>query len=208
MTTLHGKGLVKTFQYRRVLADVSVSASSGDVIGIVGANGSGKSTLARILAGVLRPDQGTVELRVAGQTVAPSDHPYHVGMVAPYLQIYDEFTPLELLDLQRRLHGETSDKREAEATLHAVGLQDRINDVVRTFSSGLRQRTLLALAIHRCPAILILDEPTITLDDAGVEIVQQQIDAQRSRGGITLLATNDEREKAWCTAAVAVGGER
>ncbi len=205
MTTLIGKGLAKSYRRRRVLRDVSVSASGGDVVGIVGPNGSGKSTLARILAGVLRPDMGSVELSVGGQLVDPTDHPYHVGMVAPYLQIYDEFTPLELLDLQRRLHGEASITSETDATLRAVGLHDRSADVVRTFSSGLRQRMLLALAIHRQPAVLILDEPTVTLDDAGVQIVRHQIEAQAARGGITLLATNDEREKSWCTAAVAVG---
>jgi len=206
MNTLVGKGLSKSYQRRRVLRDVELSASSGDVVGIIGPNGSGKSTLVRIMAGVLRPDNGTVQLTVNDHTVDTSEHPYHVGMVAPYLQIYDEFTPLELLDLQRRLHGESSSSHANEATLQAVGLHERLADPVRTFSSGLRQRMLLALAVHRQPAILILDEPTVTLDSAGIEIVHQQIQAQRSRGGITLLATNDERERSWCTFTVAVSG--
>lgn len=204
MTRLIGTGLTKSYRRRRVLQDIDVSISGGDVMGIVGPNGSGKSTLACILAGVLRPERGTVALTVNTTEIAQADHPYHVGMVAPYLQIYDEFSPRELLDLQQRLHGEPALPEQRALTLEAVGLIDRQDDPVRTFSSGLRQRTLIALAVHRQPAVLILDEPTVTLDDAGIIIVQQQIEAQRSRGGITILATNDARERAWCTSTVAI----
>jgi len=202
MITLIGTGLAKAFRYRRVLSDINVSAASGSVLGIVGSNGSGKSTLAQILAGVLRPDHGSVELTVDGRSISASDRPFHVGLVAPYLSIYDEFSPVELLTLQRQLHGESVDQERILQTLEDVGLADRRNDVVRTFSSGLRQRAVLALAVHRQPPLLILDEPTITLDTAGVEIVHTQIQRQQSRGGITILATNDDRERTWCTDAV------
>ncbi len=205
MTTLTGTGLAKTFRYRHVLSGVAVHANSGDVVGIVGPNGSGKSTLARILAGVLRPDQGSVALTIDGRDIPTQDRPFHVGLVAPYLAIYDEFTPVELLALQRQLHGESVDHERILQTLEDVGLADRRNDAVRTLSSGLRQRAVLALAVHREPALLIFDEPTITLDAAGVSIVHAQIQRQQSRGGITILATNDDRERSWCTDAVAVG---
>ena len=106
MTTLIGMGLTKSYRRRRVLQNIDVAINGGDVLGIVGPNGSGKSTLARILAGVLRPERGSVELTLNNTVIPIADLPYHVGMVAPYLQIYDEFSPQELLDLQQRLHGD------------------------------------------------------------------------------------------------------
>ena len=206
MIAISGKGLTKRFGRRSVLQNISVSASSGSVLGIVGPNGSGKSTLARILSGLLRADAGTVELMVDDAQIPHETIPFHTGLVAPYLNVYDEFSPSELLALQRQLHGEPADHQAIAQTLADVGLADRAKDAVRTFSSGLRQRAVLALAVHRKPALLVLDEPTITLDEAGQAIVAAQIAAQRERGGITILATNDATERSWCTTLVHVQG--
>ena len=192
--TLVGKGLTKRYGSRTVFEDINVECSNGMVLGIFGPNGSGKSTLLKILAGILRPDSGTVLRPPSSVLRSPSS----VGLVAPYLNIYDEFTPIELLELLCRLHGTMINKVTIDETLERVGLSARANDLVRTFSSGLRQRTILALAVHLEPALLMLDEPTVTLDDAGREIVKNEIARQRARKGITVIATNDEREKALC----------
>ena len=204
MITLVGKGLSKRFGARKVLADVSLEATTGTVVGITGFNGSGKSTLMNILAGVVRADAGVVQLDVEGSAISAEELPYHVGLVSPAMNIYGEFTPRELLDLQSSLRGTSLTEQGAKDILERVGLTDRANDLTRTFSSGLRQRVLIALAIAPEPAVLLLDEPSITLDDVGRTIVEREIDRQRSRG-IVVVATNDEREKTWATTNVHLG---
>lgn len=203
--TLQVQGLSKRFGQRSVVADVTLSASGGDVLGILGDNGSGKSTVIRMIGGVLRPSSGTVDLVVEGIPVESGQRSQACGIVAPYLAFYDEFSPFELLSLDQRLHGLPPARREASMqVLEQVGLADRCHDTVRTFSSGMRQRVAIALAIHRQPPLLLLDEPSVTLDRIGRTILETAIDLQRRRGAITLLATNDDRERSLCTTTYTV----
>jgi len=216
MNSIACKGLVKSFGARKVLDGIDVEVVSGEILCIAGDNGAGKSTLLKIMCGLLRPDAGTVNhvsgvrLHASGdepkassiKPVTSSIKPNTCGVVAPYLSIYDEFTPLELLKLQRRLHSEEVDADAMHATLERLGLIDRRKDVVRTLSSGLRQRVVLALAVHREPPFLMLDEPTITLDAAGIAVVHNEIARQQQRSGIVVIATNDDSEKALCTRTI------
>ena len=194
----------KSFMGRLVLYDVSAEASSGDVLGIFGANGSGKSTLMRIIAGELRPDSGNVSMTMNGVHVADNKRPCLCGYVAPYLQIYDEFTPRELILMHAELHNQRVSHAAVLAVLGRVGIELRADDIVRTFSSGMRQRVAIALAVCLEPPILMLDEPTATLDVDGRQILSREVEAHQHRGGIVLLATNDERERELCTHSINV----
>lgn len=202
MISLRADNISRSYGRRAVVSSRTIEVVGGERLGIIGPNGSGKSTLLRILAGVLRPDTGDVTLHLNTSVIDRETLPQHVGLVAPYLNVYEEFTPMELLVMQGKLRavslGADADSRR-RALLQRVGLGDRTDDAVRTFSSGLRQRVLLALAVHLEPAVLFLDEPTITLDDAGRKIVEQEIATQSARGGIVVIATNDERERQLCT---------
>lgn len=202
--TLKASSIGKSFGGRTILKNISCTVSNGECLGIIGDNGSGKSTLVRMLSGILRPDVGTVSLVINGVDVASEDLPSHVGFVAPYLRPYDEFTPIELLRLHDMLAGRTFDADTGAATIRRVGLAERSSSLVRTFSSGQRQRMLIALAIHHRPLLLILDEPSVTLDTAGRTIVEEIIRDQCLRGGCTILATNDDRELDLCTSILSV----
>src|SRR5690606_11525309 len=127
--------------------------------------------------------------------------------VAPYLNLYDAFSAEENLGFlarARRLPG--ADARIA-AALERVGLGARGGDFVRTYSSGMRQRLRLAAALLAAPAVLLLDEPTSNLDEAGRAVVAAVAAEHRAAGGVLVVATNDEREAAFCDAAVEIGGE-
>ena len=99
MMTLELSSIAKTYNGRRVLHDVSFSASPGDVVGILGANGSGKSTLVKVIAGVIRADSGTVTCIHDGRELDAQARRASCGFVAPYLALYEEFTPHEHLQL-------------------------------------------------------------------------------------------------------------
>jgi ABC-type multidrug transport system ATPase subunit len=201
-------GLCKRYASRWVVRDVELSATSGDVVGIVGNNGSGKSTLVKMIAGVLRPTRGTVTLTLNNSVVSPADVPQLCGMVAPYLQIYDEFTPVELLHLHAQLHGRTLEASHVHSILGRVGLDHAASQPVRSYSSGMRQRASLAIAVSLSPALLLLDEPGVTLDEPGRLALQECITSARNTGSIVILATNDERERSLCDRVVVMTDER
>jgi len=196
---LEATSLTKSFASRKVISDLTFAASSGDVLGILGSNGSGKSTVIRMIAGVLRPDAGTMMLQIDGITIDRQEQPLHAGLIAPYLQVYDEFTPIELMSMHSLMRGLPANRTEDEAVLDRVGLHDRRDEPIRSFSSGLRQRAILALAVHLNAPVLLLDEPSVTMDDAGRRVIEHEIVLQQHRGGIVLLATNDSREHSLCT---------
>lgn len=197
--TLIVTGLGKRFGTRDIIRGVNLTINGGECVGIIGDNGSGKSTLLRMLAGVLTPDAGTVRLNIGDAAITQSDLPQHVGYVAPYLRLYDEFTPIELLHMHARWHGLHADPAEVAAVLSRVGLEDRMHDGIRTFSSGMQQRVTIAVAVHCNPDLLILDEPSVTLDRRGRGILEAEIARIRAMGSIVVLATNDDRERSLCS---------
>jgi heme exporter protein A len=176
---------------------VDASWVGGHSVAIVGANGSGKSTLLKILAGLLTPWKGEVSLRIEGNEVPAEARPFHVGMVAPYLQVYDGFSPRENLEFLFKARGLRGNARQrADALVSLVGLAERADDHVATFSSGMKQRVRLAAALIADPPVLLLDEPTTNLDEKGRSVVEAISTAHLDRGGLLLVATNEASEAA------------
>lgn len=198
LNALTASNLCKAFNGRMVLNDVSLHVEGGRALGIQGPNGTGKSTLVRILAGILRADAGSVALTWNGLIVPRERIPMHIGFVAPYLQMYDEFTPIELLRFHQRLSGSPVDDVRNDECFDLVGLGHRRDAIVRELSSGQRQRVALALAIVLNPVALILDEPGVTLDADGRSVVERVVTMQCNSGGFVILASNDERELQLC----------
>ncbi len=169
---------------------LSFSMEGGESVAVTGANGAGKSTLLRILAGVLAPKAGTVTLRVDGTPVGAETHPLRAGLVAPALGLYGALTAREnvtFLARARRLSGAAT---RIDEVLERVGIADRADDPVSTFSSGMRQRVKYAAALLADPPLLLLDEPAANLDAAGRSMVDRVVDDQLSAGGMVVVATN------------------
>lgn len=181
---------------RLVLANVSLDLRSGDVLVISGANGSGKSTLLRVLCGLQAPSSGVVAYEVGGTRYGPREASALVGWVAPDLQLYRELTALENLRFFASVRGLRRSDDELVDVLDDVGLTGREHDRMVSYSTGMQQRMRYAFALLHEPPVLLLDEPTVTLDERGAAIVEALI-AQQRRRGITIVATNDPRELRW-----------
>jgi heme exporter protein A len=175
---------------------LSFEMEGGESLAVTGANGAGKSTLLRILAGVLTPKAGTVTLRADGQSVAPDVHSRHVGLVAPYLGLYETLTAQENLTFLAQARRLPDADRRIDAVLARVGLADRADDPVSDFSSGMQHRVKYAAALLTEPPLLLLDEPSVTLDAAGRDLVESIVNEQRDRGGLVVVATNRPDEAA------------
>lgn len=169
----------------------------GESLAVTGANGAGKSTLLRILAGLLTPRTGTVTLAVDGRPVSADEHSLRTGLVAPAVGVYEELTARETLRFLARARRVASPASRIEGVLARVGLADRADDRVATYSSGMRQRVKYAAALLATPPLLLLDEPVATLDAAGREMVRAIAEAWRAQGRLLVVATNrpDEAER-------------
>ena len=184
---------------RQVFSQVEASFHTGQVGVITGTNGSGKSTLFRIIAGLLQPAHGSVEVTSSGKTLEALERRSILGMVAPDITLYRELTAVENLQFFANLQGRELTRNELVEIFTELGLKGRGRDFVGSYSSGMRQRLKYALALLFNPPLLLLDEPTANLDVAGVEIVERIIARQKERagGGLTLVATNEPREMDW-----------
>jgi len=185
--------LKKTFNNRLVFNKLSFELNSGDRFVITGKNGSGKSTLIKILAGVLTETSGKLEYFVNDKKVDRENYYQVVGLVSPYLVLYDEFTAFENLSLFSKIRGMKISDEVINEILKRVGLFERRNDLVRTYSSGMKQRMKYASAILHDPLVLLLDEPTSNLDQDGKNFVDELIFNFR-KDGIVIVATNETQD--------------
>ena len=146
------------------LKGLSFRVEKGSIHGFVGPNGAGKTTTIKILMGLLKPDEGKAE--IFGVDVSKCESRVNVGYMPEFVGFQTVLTPLEVLELHGRLAGIKGSelKGEYERVLKLVGLWDRRNDKIKTFSKGMKQWLGLASALIGDPDLLILDEPTVGLD--------------------------------------------
>jgi len=174
------------------LRRVSLEISAGECVVFAGRNGSGKTTLLRIAARLARPSSGTVSFLSGGEESGGTLTP--AGFVAHATMVYDELTAEENLLLFARLQGITEPAARAEALLREVGLAERRNSLVRTFSRGMRQRVAIARALLNEPAVVLLDEPTTGLDPQGASWFAQTLRQLRDSGRTILISLHGESE--------------
>lgn len=160
--------LDKYFGKRQILHDVSFETYPGEVFGFLGPNGAGKTTTIKIAVGLLRLDSGDIEINghsiIKNYEAAMSD----VGGIVENPEFYKYMTGMQNLRQYARMRGGIDQNRIDEA-VELVGLKNRINDKVKKYSLGMRQRLGVAQAILHRPKLLILDEPTNGLDPAGIK---------------------------------------
>lgn len=185
--------LKKTFNNRLVFNKLSFELQSGDKFVVTGKNGSGKSTLIKILAGVLTETSGRVEYFIDDKKIDRENFYKIVGLVSPYLVLYDEFTAYENLSLFSKIRGLKISEGEINEILKRAGLYERRNDLVRTYSSGMKQRMKYASAILHNPIVLLLDEPTSNLDLEGKNFVDDLVFNFR-KDGVIIVATNETQD--------------
>ena len=198
-------GLSKDFSRSVIFQDISFSLSSPASLSITGKNGAGKSTLSKIIGGLLSSTRGSITYSVNEKQIGIEEFKHHIGFVSPYLNLYDEFTAIENLQFLSRIRtvAHQNDERIKEL-LALVGLWNRRDDKVSTYSSGMKQRLKYAFALLHNPAVLILDEPTSNLDAEGIEVIRQII-LEQKKTNILIIATNNKEEAHWCEQQIQVG---
>ena len=191
---VRAQGLTHRYGRRATgVRDLAFAFEGPGVVAVTGANGSGKSTLLRILAGLQRPTGGSSTVEWDGRELRPHERRRAVGLAAPDLEFYEEFSGMENLTFAGECRRLPDPAESARAALDVVGLAARARDLVAAYSSGMKQRLRLAFALLHAPPLLLLDEPGGHLDEAGHAAVTSLVREHAERG-LVVLATNDPRE--------------
>lgn len=197
---LTARGLGLRFGERVVFRRLDFEVPAGRVAAITGNNGAGKSSLLKIAAGLLRPAVGTLEFRAADLVFSGAKLPGICGLFAPDAPVYRELTVFENLEFFACVRG-VPGRKSLEAHLEKFALSARREDLAGDLSSGWRARLQLAVATLHHPPVLLLDEPSANLDEAGRALLREVLEQQRQRG-LALLATNDARDLELCNLQV------
>jgi putative ABC transport system ATP-binding protein len=197
-----------------ILKGVSLAVQRGEAVGLVGPSGSGKSTLLMTMAGLERPDSGSV--RIDGKDLGPMDEDdlarfrgRSVGIVFQSFHLLPTMTALENVAVPLELSGQPDAFKRAAAELDAVGLGARLGHYPAQLSGGEQQRVALARALAPNPSILVADEPTGNLDEAtGSQIVDLLFAMKRERGATLVLVTHDSSLARRCDRTIALRSGR
>jgi ABC-2 type transport system ATP-binding protein len=180
---MEARGLVKRYGEREALRGVDFAAAAGELVGIIGPNGAGKTTLLSILAGTVKPDEGSVS--------SPNGD---VGWVPQQAALYRRLTVEENLLLFARLEKHEDPHRAVEEMLELTGLVERRADVVARLSGGNQQRINIAIGLLASPVVLLLDEPSVGLDPRQRARLWRFVSALAGGGTTVIFSTHDIQE--------------
>ncbi len=205
------RGLIKAFRGRPVLHGVDLEVPRGQIHAVVGRNGAGKSTLVRVLATTVVPDGGSVSIDGVDVLGSPRRARSHIGLcLADERSWYWPLTGRQNLDFFARLHGLSPAVRElrCDEVLSAVGLEEPADRSFNDYSTGMRLRLSVARALLHDPAVLLLDEPTRSVDPPGAASLMKLLREEVDTGRTVLLVTHDLEEAAQLDGATALGDGR
>lgn len=196
MDAIVAQNLRKSFGAVTAVDNVSITIPEGSIFGFLGPNGAGKTTTIRMITGVLIPDAGSVQILGTDVQKDPLTAKLKIGVIPENSTVYSDLSAEQNIIISGKFYGmdgQTLKKRAGEI-LGRLGLSDRKDDLVRTFSKGMRQRISIACAIVHSPPVLILDEPTTGLDVYSRRLVLDTIREMNSEGSTILLTTHNIEE--------------
>lgn len=196
-------GLGRRYGRQWIFRELSHTFQPGTATAVLGPNGAGKSTLLSILAGQLLPTTGQVHYALGGRALPVADVPRQLAYCAPYLDLPEDFTLLELLAFHTRLKPLQPGLTPA-GLIELMYLEKARHQLVREFSSGMKQRLKLGLALYANAPLLLLDEPTTNLDATGTAWYLEHVARVRTADRLVIVSSNVPAEYAFCEAQVRI----
>jgi|TARA_B110000046_G_scaffold171626_1_gene192645 ABC-type multidrug transport system ATPase subunit len=180
----------KRFNKEWILKNLSLDIPSQSSLSITGANGSGKSTLIKLISSYMEPTSGSIQYFENKKDYPIENIPQTIGLSAPYVNLIEEFSLKEHIEFHFKFR---STPFSVENIIERTNFQFSIDKKVKDFSSGMKQRLKLALAIHSDNKLIILDEPTTNLDQEGIEWYRDQI--KQKIGACTIIVASNQRHE-------------
>ena len=187
------------------LRKLSFSVEPGEFVAVLGPNGAGKTTMIRSIAGRVRLDSG--QIRFLGRRLRPGRTRREIGVVPQDLAVYPDLSARENLTIFAKLHGVPAEeiRSRVDLVLEWIGLADRQNHLVGTFSGGMKRRINIASGVMHGPRLVLLDEPTVGVDPQSREKIFDMLQVLQAQGTAFLLTTHHlEEAEARCDRIVIV----
>jgi ABC-type multidrug transport system ATPase subunit len=193
---IQASNLGRRFNRQLVFRHLSFQLEAGNSYTFVGPNGSGKSTLLQVVAGIMPGTEGAVTYQLAGKNLPADQFFRFVVIAAPYLELIEELTLLELIHFHIRFKPFRKGISAGEC-IERLGLQASEHKYIKHFSSGMKQRLKLGLAFFSDTPVLMLDEPTTNLDAQGTQWYLDHVQ-ENSRNRLLMICSNQPHEYAFC----------
>ena len=189
VTIIETKNVTKKIKDHTVIDNISFQFESGLIYGLQGINGSGKTMLMRLISGLIYPTSGTISIngKILGSEI---DFPPSLGLLLEnpaFLDSYSGYQNLQILsDIQKKI-----DTERINEVLREVGLENSKEKKYKKYSLGMKQRLGIAAAYMENPEIVIMDEPTNSLDDSGIAMLKDILVEQKRRNALVILSCHD-----------------
>nr|WP_249921854.1 ABC transporter ATP-binding protein [Enterococcus sp. 7F3_DIV0205] len=187
---LEVENLSKQVGKKKIIKSASFTVKSGNVTGLLGPNGAGKTTIIRMLVGLMSHDEGTIQINGQSLSANFKEAMAHVGAIVENPEFYNYMTGRENLKQYVRMSSKVISEEELNRVIHSVHLENNIDQKVKTYSLGMRQRLGVAQAILHKPDLLLLDEPMNGLDPKGMREFREMIQALKNQGVAVLISSH------------------
>lgn len=191
--------VAKRFGERLLFSQINARIASKQCLVITGRNGSGKSTLLKIIAGLVRPSGGQIRLTIDN---CPKQRLECTGLVSPDMSLYPTLTGRENIMFWTKLRGVNRSREDVEVLCCQVGVGGAEDELVSTYSTGMRQRLKLAVIKAINPPVWLLDEPSSNLDSSGKSMIEPLIADAVKQNAAVILATNEVEEALYATSKI------
>jgi len=171
---------------------LDLEVRSGEIFGFIGPNGAGKTTTIKMMVGLLEPDEGTIEVNGHDISREPLEVKRSLSFVPDNPVVYEKLTGIEYLNFMADVYGVPGQVRKEKASrlLEMFGLGGAVNDLIQSYSHGMRQKIVLTAALLHDPAVFIMDEPMVGLDPRSSARLKDLMHDQASRGGTVFFSTH------------------
>jgi ABC-2 type transport system ATP-binding protein len=185
-------GVTKYFGPVRAVDNLSLQVEKGEIFGLIGPNGAGKTTTLRIMGGVILPTSGHVFINGISLLEDPVSAKAIIGYIPDRPYLYEKLTGWEFLQFMADIYklNRTQAMKRAEGYLELFGLLGREHDLIESYSHGMKQRLVISSALLHDPQVIIVDEPMVGLDPAGVKLVRELLVSLAKEGKTVFLSTH------------------
>lgn len=196
MAILEVQNISKVFDANNAVDDISFSVEAGEVFGLLGPNGAGKSTLVGMVSTLLKPTSGDIIIDGHSVVKEPMAVKRVIGVVPQEIALYPTLTARENLNFWGKMYGLSTDviKKRAEIVLKTVGLTDRANERIDTYSGGMKRRVNIAAGLLHSPKVLFMDEPTVGIDPQSRNHILETVKKLNDEG-LTVIYTSHYMEE-------------
>ena len=182
------EGITKKYADFMAVSSLSLTANPGQIFGFIGPNGAGKTTTIKIISGILAPTTGRVRICGIDIQKQPVEAKKKIGFIPDRPYLYEKLTGMEFMQFTADLYGVNTNgfQQKAEAELNRFALSDWSNELIESYSHGMRQRLIFAAALVHDPQVLVVDEPMVGLDPVAIVMVKNLF-RQLAQSGVTVF---------------------